>query len=189
MAGQDRRLLAIRLPENKGKAAAMLTGVQALDTDLAIFLDADLVGLTPHHLEQLVSLQKSGSHEMAVAVFEIGMEFSNVPQRLIPQLSGQRCLWRHEAEQALLPLATDRYAVEIGLNLHAKHHHWHIRKIVWPGVTHHMVWLKQKPAAVLHNRLQMYSQIMKVIARNRYRYRRELQPVRLPRKFRFISRR
>jgi glycosyltransferase involved in cell wall biosynthesis len=188
-ADHDHRVLAIRLPENKGKAAAMLAGVQALHADLVIFLDADLVGLKPHHLQQLTSLQKSGSGEMAVAVFQIGMEFSNVPQRLVPQLSGQRCLWRLEAERALLPLATDRYAVETGLNIHAKHHHWHIRKIVWRGVTHHMVWLKQKPAAVLHNRLQMYRQIVHVIARNRYKNRREVQPFRLPVKFRFTSRR
>jgi glycosyltransferase involved in cell wall biosynthesis len=168
MAGQNGRLVVIHLAENQGKAAAMLVGVQMLQTDLVIFLDADLVGLKPHHLQQLVSLQRSGSREMTVAVFQIGRVLKNVPQRFVPQLSGQRCLWREEAEQALTPLASDRYGVEAGLTLHARNHHWKIRKTVWYGVTHDMVWQKHRVIDGLHNRWQMYSQIMTVIARNRY---------------------
>lgn len=189
VAEHDRRLVVIRLPENRGKAAAMLTGVRALHTDLVIFLDADLVGLMPHHLKQLISLQKAGSHEMAIAVFKIGKGFSTVPQRFAPYLSGQRCLWRQEAEQALLPLVGDRYGVETGLNIYARHNHWHVQKVVWRGVTHHMVWKKQKVTDGFHNRLQMYGQIVNVLARSGRAYRRELQPVRLSRKFRLTPRR
>lgn len=167
-AERDRRLIVIRLPENQGKAAALLTGVQALHTDLVIFLDADLAGLKPHHLQQLASLQKSGSCEMAIAVFQIGRVITNFPQRLIPHLSGQRCLWRLEAEQALIPLAADRYGVETGLTIHARRHHWQIRKIIWRGITHHMVWQKRKVITGLRNRWQMYRQIMAVIAKNRH---------------------
>lgn len=167
-AERDHRLVVIGLPENQGKAAAMLTGVRALHTDLVIFLDADLVGLTPLHLQQLQSLQKSGSHEMTVAVFQIGRTLTNVPQRIVPHLSGQRCLWRLEAEEALIPLGADRYGVETGLTIHAKRHHWQIRKILWHGVTHHMVYQKRTMIDGLHNRWQMYSQIMTVIARNGY---------------------
>lgn len=172
VAEHDHRLVVIHLPENKGKAAAMLIGVQALHTDLAIFLDADLVGLKPHHLQQLTSLQKSGSCEMTIAMFQVGWIINNVPQRLMPQLSGQRCLWRAEAEQALIPLAADRYGVETGLTIHARRHHWQIKKIIWHGVTHHIVFQKRKVIAGLHNRLLMYGQIMNVIARNRHGYRR-----------------
>jgi polyisoprenyl-phosphate glycosyltransferase len=168
MAQQVSRLVVIHLAENQGKAAAMLAGVKALHTDLVVFLDADLKGLKPHHLHQLTSLQRSGSHEMTLAVFQIGRVLKNVPQRFVPHLSGQRCLWREEAEQALTPLAGDRYGVETGLTLHARNHHWKIRKTVWYGVTHHMVWQKRRVIDGLQNRWQMYSQIMTVIARNRY---------------------
>jgi len=172
VAEHDNRLVAIRLPQNQGKAAAMLAGVQALHTDLVIFLDADLMGVTPLHLQQLTNLQKSDSCEMAVAVFQVGRVITNIPQHLIPQLSGQRCLWREQAEQALIPLTADRYGAEAGLTIYAKRHHWKIRKIIWRGVTHHIVFKKRKMIAGLHNRLQMYGQIMTVIARNRYGNRR-----------------
>ena len=188
VAERDRRLVVIRLLENHGKAAAMLAGVRALRTDLVIFLDADLVGLTPFHLQELQSLQKSGSREMAIAVFRIGRTFTNVSQRFIPHLSGQRCLWRREAEEALIPLAADRYGVETGLTIHARLQRWQIRKIIWHGVTHHMVWQKRKVIAGLHNRWQMYSQIMTVIARHGYGRRREMRRPRFVRKNRLTLR-
>ena len=184
MADQDIRLAVIHLSENQGKAAAMLAGVKALHTDLVIFLDADLAGLQPHHLQQLASRQRSGSREMSIAVFQIGRVFTNLPQRVVPHLSGQRCLWREEAEQALIPLAADRYGVEAGLTIHAKRHHWQIRKIIWHGVTHHQVFLKRRVIAGLHNRLQMYSQIMTVIARQRHIGRRGIRRVRPAKKIR-----
>ena len=187
-AERDPRLVVIRLPENRGKAAAMLTGVQALKTDLVIFLDADLIGLTPFHLQQLIHLQQSGSREMAIAVFQIGRTLTNVPQRFVPHLSGQRCLWRSEAEEALIPLAADRYGVETGLTIHARRQHWRIRLTIWHGVTHHMVWQKRKVIAGLHNRWQMYSQIMTVIARNRYGRRLRFQRLRSARKNRLTLR-
>jgi len=188
LAEQDNRLVVIRLAENQGKAAAMLTGVQALHTDLVIFLDADLVGLRPHHLQQLISPQKLGSHEMTIAVFQIGRTITNFPQRVIPQLSGQRCLWREEAEQALLPLAADRYGVETGLTIHARLHHWQIRKIVWHGVTHEIIWQKHELLAGLRNRWQMYRQIMNVISRNGYINKRGMRWVRSARKIRLTLR-
>ena len=181
-ADRDPRIVVIRLPVNQGKGAAMLTGVRALQTDLVIFLDADLVGLTPLHLYELRSQIRSSSHEMAVAIFQVGWTISNMPQHFIPQLSGQRCLWRREAEEALAPLAEDRYAVETGLTIHARHHRWKIRKIVWRGVTHHLVWQKLKVKGGLHNRWQMYSQIVTVIARNRRSRRFRTRWVRFSRK-------
>ena len=183
-AERDERLVVIHLPENQGKAGAMLAGVQALHTDLVIFLDADLVGLKPQHLNQLANPQKFRSNEMTIAVFQIGRILTNVSQRIVPQLSGQRCLWREAAEQALIPLAADRYGVETGLTIYARSHHWKIRKIMWRGVTHHMVWQKHRGIAGLQNRWQMYSQIMTVIARTRYGSKRRIPRSRLARKIR-----
>lgn len=189
VAKLDSRLIVIHMPENQGKAAAMLSGIQALRTDLVIFLDADLVGLKPLHLQQLTSLQKSGSCEMAVAVFQVGHVITNIPQHLVPQLSGQRCLWREAAEQALIPLAADRYGVETGLTLHARLHHWKIRKITWRGVSHRQIFKKRKMIAGLHNRWQMYSQIMTVIARtSRYSRTLKIRRIRLAKKTRITLR-
>ena len=172
VAEHDHRLIAIRLPQNQGKAAAMLAGVQALHTDLVIFLDADLVGLKPIHLAQLASLQMSGSCDMAIALFQHGRFLTDISHRFVPHLTGQRCLRRLDAEQALIPLATARYGVETGLTLYAKRQHWRIKNIFWYGVTHSMKEEKRKVIGGLYSRWQMYGQIMTVIARNRYGNRR-----------------
>jgi glycosyltransferase involved in cell wall biosynthesis len=188
VAERDCRLVAIRLPENQGKAAAMLAGVRALHTDLVIFLDADLVGLKPLHLQQLASLQKSGSSEMAIALFQHGRFLTDISHRFVPNLTGQRCLWRLEAEEALIPLAADRYGVETGLTIYARNHHWQVRKIIWYGVTHRMREQKRKVIGGLYSRWQMYGQIMIVIARNRYGNRRGFRRLRSVKKTRLTLR-
>lgn len=180
----DWRLIPIRISKNQGKAAAMLIGVQALHTDLVIFLDADLVGLKPAHLLQLVNFQIASSCDMAIALFQHGRFLTDISHRLIPHLTGQRCLRREDAEQALIPLAADRYGVETGLTIYAKHQHWQIRKIIWYGVTHCMKEQKRKVIGGLYSRWQMYGQIMTVIARNRYGNRRRIQRIRLAKKIR-----
>src|SRR5258707_14687877 len=167
VAKKDSRLVVIRMSQNQGKAAAMLMGAQALDTDLVLFLDADLVGLKPIHLTLLASLQMSGSCDMAIALFQHGRFLTDISHRFTPQLTGQRCLRRIDAEQALIPLAAARYGVETGLTLYAKRQHWRIKNIYWYGVTHCMREEKRKVIRGLYSRCQMYGQIMTLIARNR----------------------
>jgi glycosyltransferase involved in cell wall biosynthesis len=50
----------VRLGENRGKGAAMAAGVREANGDTLLFLDADLTGLTPKHLEDLVNAYKAG---------------------------------------------------------------------------------------------------------------------------------
>lgn len=104
---------------------------------------------------------------MGIAVFHEPTFINLISVRLAPNYSGQRCLWRIEAEEALTPLAHARYGVEAGLNIHAKRHHWAIRKVAWYDVTHQIVWLKRKGFSCLQNRWQMYHQIWQVRAQEK----------------------
>jgi len=161
-ATRDPRLLALRSPQNQGKAAAMLFGVRALQTDTVIFLDADLINLQPYHLWKLYHPVETGVYEMTLAVFRRGGFLTDASHRLTPNLSGQRCLSRQAAENILKLLTDTRYGVEVGLTVYAKHQKWAIKKIVWPGVTHVMKEQKRKGLAGLNHRRQMYGQIMGV---------------------------
>lgn len=184
-ARRNAHILAIHLPENRGKAAAMLVGVQALSTDLVIFLDADLIGLQPLHITKLHTPLKDRECEMTIATFTSGGLLTDASHRISPNLTGQRCLRRLNAEQALTPLAKARYGAEMGLTIHARNQNWKIIKITWPGVTHCMKEKKRKVAAGLYSRLQMYRQIMYVLTRNksgrsfrhRFNFRRFRWPV------------
>jgi glycosyltransferase involved in cell wall biosynthesis len=90
----------VRLGENRGKGAAMAAGVREANGDTLLFLDADLTGLTPKHLEDLVNAYKAGDADMVIAVFRKGRPATDFSQRLVPFLSGQRIMPKRLWEKA-----------------------------------------------------------------------------------------
>lgn len=179
---QDARVQAMRLPENQGKASAMLAGVRALQTDLVVFLDADLKGIAENHFRELCAPLQNDGCEMAIAVFRHGGLLTDASHLGAPYLTGQRCLHRTLAEQILTPLASTRYGVEMGLTIHAKEHGWRIQKIIWMGVTHQMKEQKRNVLPGIKSRWQMYSQILAVAIPLKYnrrirRYSEDASPI------------
>ncbi len=85
---------ALRLEKNRGKAGALLAGVKMTNADIVVFLDADLVGVKPHHIEALIAPVVQGQADMSVAVFRGCRWRTDLSQRLVPAISGQRALRR-----------------------------------------------------------------------------------------------
>ena len=99
----------------KGKGQAMRAGVAASDADVVVFLDADLLGLTPEHIDDLVRPVLDGEVAMACGLFDRGPFANVVFLRGLPVLTGQRALRRDLFEQ--LDLTEIRgYRVEAALN-------------------------------------------------------------------------
>lgn len=82
------------LQPNAGKGAALYAALQAAQAEWAVMLDADLIGLTPAHLERLTQPVLAGELDMTIGVFEGGHFMSEWGNRLTPQLSGQRACRR-----------------------------------------------------------------------------------------------
>jgi len=162
-AKHDERMQVLHLPVNRGKAGAMLAGVKVLQTDIVIFLDADLLNLQPHHIHSLQDPVLAGTSDMTLSVFRHGRWRTDFSHRLTPNLSGQRCLWRDAAEQALLPLAETRYGVEVALTQYAHRHRWRVQRVFWAGVTHRTKEEKRKGRSGLSARWQMYRDIAAVL--------------------------
>jgi hypothetical protein len=119
---------------NRGKAAALHTGVRALDRSgvdehLLVFLDADL-GESARHADQLVEPVASGRAACAIAVlpqtagagghgFVVRLARDGIRQatgrQMQAPLSGQRCLTR-SAFAAAEPLAPG-WGVEVGMTI------------------------------------------------------------------------
>lgn len=156
---RDQRISVAHLPDNRGKADALLAGVQALQADVAIFLDADLIGLQPHHLWQLYEAFAAGDCDMAVAFFHRGRPRTDFAHWLTPWLSGQRCLRRSAAERALQSLKGSRYGVETGLTLYARRHGWRCQYVAWEGLTHVVQEQKYGTLRGLYGHVCMYAQI------------------------------
>lgn len=78
--------------ENRGKAGAMETGVNASNGELLLFLDADLKGLTTEHIADLIAPVANGEYDMTMGLFYGPPHPSRWAHRLSPGLSGQRAM-------------------------------------------------------------------------------------------------
>jgi glycosyltransferase involved in cell wall biosynthesis len=78
-----------------GKGGAMRTGVAAATgADVIVFLDADLVGIRPHHIDRLVAPVVAGDAHMACGLFDRGPLANPLFLRRLPVLTGQRAVPR-----------------------------------------------------------------------------------------------
>lgn len=118
-----------------GKGQALRTGVAASDAELLVFLDADLVGLRPQHVDQLVGCVRRGEAHMACGLFDRGPVANHIFLEGLPVLTGQRALHRSLFEQ--LDLRDIRgYRVEAALNSLVAHRELTRVDQVLPGLWH-----------------------------------------------------
>ncbi|HBK34110.1 TPA: glycosyl transferase family 2 [Candidatus Uhrbacteria bacterium] len=102
------------LPHNRGKGGAMRYGVTKTKAEIIIFFDADLIGLTVEHIEQLVRPVLEGSLAMCVGLRDRGVWFRILGPRL-PLISGERAMKREVIEQ-IPERFLRRFMVEASIN-------------------------------------------------------------------------
>ncbi|MDA8198124.1 MAG: glycosyltransferase [Thermaerobacter sp.] len=154
----------VELPTNQGKGAAMHMGVEAAQgSDVIVFLDADLVGLTPAHVRALLEPVLSGEVEATVGVFEGGRVSTDLALALAPFLSGQRALRRHLMEK--VAIGDSRFGVELALNRALKRRGVSIREVVLQDLSQVMKEEKMGLAKGLAARMRMYWEIIREIPR------------------------
>jgi glycosyltransferase involved in cell wall biosynthesis len=119
-----------------GKGEAMRAGVAAAaDADVIVFLDADLVGLRPHHVDALVASVLADDADMACGLFDRGPVANPIFLEGLPVLTGQRAL-RRDLFQALDLRDVRGYRVEAALNSLVAHRGLRRRDQVLPGLWH-----------------------------------------------------
>lgn len=130
--GHGARVVVERKP---GKGEAMITGVQATDADVIVFLDADLTGLRPHHVDRLVRTVQSGGATMACGLFDRGPFQNWLFLHMLPILTGERAL-RRELFESLQPDEVTGYRVEAALNSRAAELGDRVAAFVCTGMFH-----------------------------------------------------
>ncbi|MFO7279239.1 MAG: glycosyltransferase [Thermoanaerobacterales bacterium] len=99
-----------------GKGEALRAGVAATpEAEILVFLDADLVGLRPEHIDDLVTTVLEGRADMACGLFDRGPLANPLFLTSLPVLTGQRAL-RRELFEALELADVHGYRVEAALN-------------------------------------------------------------------------
>jgi glycosyltransferase involved in cell wall biosynthesis len=119
-----------------GKGEAMRAGVDAAPgSEVIVFLDADLVGLRPHHVDRLVAPVLGHDVDMACGLFDRGPFANPLFLRRLPVLTGQRAVRRWLFEQ-LDAHDLRGYRVEAALNSLVAQRGLVRRDEVVPGLWH-----------------------------------------------------
>ncbi|MDI6637302.1 MAG: glycosyltransferase family 2 protein [Bacillota bacterium] len=148
----------VELARNRGKGGAMKAGLAATSAEVVAFIDADLVGLTPDHVDELIRPVVSGEADATLGVFAGGRSSTTLAQRLTPGLSGQR------AVRAVLlrdvPMEDARFGVEVVLNRHLASCGARVKRVVLHGVSQVMKEEKRGGLKGFAARLRMYWEIV-----------------------------
>lgn len=155
---------ALSLSENVGKGGAMVAGANGTDADFIAFFDADLIGLTPSHVEALVRPVLDGASDMSIGVFRQGRRCTDWAQRITPYISGQRTI-RREDFLSVPGLETTRFGVEVALGRYARSKRFNTVLVPLPGVTHPMKEEKLGVFSGVAARWRMYWDILKLLVR------------------------
>jgi glycosyltransferase involved in cell wall biosynthesis len=119
----------------RGKGEAMRLGVVSTDADILVFLDADLYGLEPRHVDAMANRILSGRADMACGLCDRGSTRNTLQLHYLPILSGQRAL-RRELFEALEPEEASGYRVEAALNSLVAQRKLRRRVFILTGVRH-----------------------------------------------------
>ena len=103
----------IRRDNGGSKAHAMEAGVEASDADAILFVDADLLGLTSAHLDEICRPFVSGAAVMSLGCFDYGR--LNGLVLLLPPTTGERIIPRWMFH-AVPPSKRDGYTIEMMIN-------------------------------------------------------------------------
>ncbi len=155
----------VRLPENRGKGAALVAGAREAQGDVLLFLDADLTGLTPKHVEDLVRAYQEGDAEVVIAVFRKGRPATDLSQRIVPFLSGQRILARSLWKKAEAVAEGADFGIETALTKLAFREGWRQKTVVWEGVSHIRKEEKYGFWWGFRDRLGMYADVVRSLFR------------------------
>lgn len=99
--------------EGGSKAHAMEAGVEASDADAVLFVDADVLGLTVDHLDEICGPVVERRAAMSLGTFDYG--FWNPLVLRFPPTTGERIVPRWVFE-AIPPSKRDGYTIEIMIN-------------------------------------------------------------------------
>lgn len=140
-----------------------MLGVEHATHEVLLFLDADLIGLTPAHVEQLIEPVLSGRVEMAVGVFEHGRLATDLAQMVAPFLSGQRAVTKSLLRR-IDNLEWTRFGVEMALTKYAAEHDVKLEEVVLEDLSHVMKEEKLGLWKGLRARVKMYWEIAKSLS-------------------------
>jgi len=148
------------LKENIGKGAAIKKGFEKTDSDILLFLDADLIGLTADHIYSLIKPIQKNEADMTIGVFSQGRFLTDLPQLLTPYLSGQRGIKR-EIINDLPDLDILNYGLEMAITKVVKKNNYQVQIVKLNNLTQRIKEEKYGLVEGTKKRIKMYLDIIR----------------------------
>ncbi|MCD6429294.1 glycosyltransferase family 2 protein [bacterium] len=158
---KDCGVRVIRLKKNQGKGQALDRGVKATNASILVFIDADLINLTPGHLYKLIEPLLREEFDMVIGTVdrsELGQVFCWIVEKTESPFAGTRALKREFWEEIPDKYKKDYY-IESVLTYFAKKKSLKIKPIILHNVTH---LIKEKKHGIWHGiraRAKMFGQM------------------------------
>jgi glycosyltransferase involved in cell wall biosynthesis len=151
----------VRLPENAGKGAAMAAGVCKTDAEIVVFVDADLLGLRPRHLTDLIRpMLADETIDSTGGRFIGGRLVTDLSQKLAPSINSQRAIRRTVLEK-IPDFSAARFGVETIINTYLKKSNANVLEVPLTGVAQVLKEEKNGFAKGAVSRAKMYGDILK----------------------------
>ncbi|HPL98673.1 MAG TPA: glycosyltransferase family 2 protein [Bacillota bacterium] len=153
----------IELDENVGKGGAIRAGINECGTEIILFLDADLIGLTEKHVLDLIEPVIDNKTDMTIGIFKNGRMVTDLAQKVTPYLSGQRAIKKSIIDK-IPNIDITRYGVEVALTKYVDKFNVRVQEVDLPDMTH--VTKEEKLGIIrgMHARLKMYWDIVKILS-------------------------
>lgn len=153
---------AIRHSHNRGKGKALVSGIRRdPESDMYLFLDADLIHLREEHVLGLVEpLVRYPFLDMTIGVFKGGRGSSDLAQRVFPILNGQRAV-RGSWVRNLPDFSWTRFGVEVFLTKFAYDSAANVEMVPLWGLAHYHKEEKYGPFMGFYHRVKMYVEIFR----------------------------
>jgi polyisoprenyl-phosphate glycosyltransferase len=124
----------IHLEKNMGKGYAMAIGIENCNSELIVFIDADLSNFTEIHASQLISPLLNNTADMVLGhASDTLINYSINPFK---GLTGQRALLRNEIIPIVDKIKPSGYGVETILNMHYKAKQKRVIRVNLSNLTH-----------------------------------------------------
>jgi glycosyltransferase involved in cell wall biosynthesis len=158
------------LQPNIGKGGAMAHGAHHADAEVLLFLDADLIGLQSHQVDEMVvpMLREHLPADMVLGLFGavrgglLGWWLSYC-HRTVPSITGQRAI-RRELFLAVPGLTRSRFGVEAAITLFVQSDpDARVEYVYLHSVTHPIKEEKLGPWRGFRNRARMYREIARTV--------------------------
>lgn len=101
-----------------GKGQAMDKGIRATDANIILFADADLIGFSARHADQLVKPVRDKKAHMCIGLRDRSWIYRKIGHKL-PLISGERAI-RREIFTRLRPEVRSGFMVEVAMNIQCR---------------------------------------------------------------------